>query len=182
MRIRQVWDLVSAIIEMPGSALVDSLRVTVAKAVFPMRVFSWINLKSDSIQFHGAPPPELRCHSRPGRDVIAWATIDARVPSTSDHTGLAKSGRANFAELEQQLRFGMDYGYAFSEFLDELYLFRRPNFFAQALSGYFSAGQRAFLAATAAYLSNRFGLPVPDWVHRPEFVLAEEWDPGRQPR
>jgi hypothetical protein len=91
-------------------------------------------------------------------------------------------GRANFAELEQQLRFGMDYGYAFSEFLDELYLFRRPNFFAQALSGYFSAGQRAFLAATAAYLSNRFGLPVPDWVHRPEFVLAEEWDPGRQPR
>jgi hypothetical protein len=40
----------------------------------------------------------------------------------------------------------------------------------------FDRWQRAFLAATAEYLSVRFKLPVPDWVHQPEFVLAEEWD------
>jgi hypothetical protein len=115
-----------------------------------------------------------RIHAR--GDALAWATIDRRVPA-SGPMGLGATGRAaNFTQLEEVLRRGTEYGYAFSEFLDEFYCFRRAEIFAEPPSDYFNLKQRAFFAALAEYMSIRLHLAVPDWVHASEFTLAEVWD------
>jgi hypothetical protein len=67
-----------------------------------------------------------------------------------------RAGAGNFAELEQVLRCGVNDGYAFSEFLDEFYCYRQAAFFVQPPSDYFNPKQRAFFAALAEYMSNRF--------------------------
>jgi hypothetical protein len=110
-------------------------------------------------------------------DGIAWKIIDDRVPSTSDHIGLACSAQpANYAELEQAVRGGQDYEDAFDGFLRQMYFFKRVSLFEYPPSNFFPARERAFLAAVAEYFSLRFRLPVPPWVHEPEYTLTEEWD------
>lgn len=37
--------------------------------------------------------------------------------------------------------------------------------------------RRALLAGVAEYLSERYGLPVPEWVKEPEYFLDDMWDP-----
>ena len=40
----------------------------------------------------------------------------------------------------------------------------------------FSPQRRALLAGVAEYLSERYGLPVPEWVKEPEYFLDDMWD------
>src|ERR1700733_14706557 len=71
---------------------------------------------------------------------------------------------------------GDEFGYAFAHFLDEFYLFRRPSFFAKEPPASFRPKDRAFLAATAEYLSREFGWEPPAWTAKPEYHLDEEGD------
>jgi hypothetical protein len=122
------------------------------------------------------PRPNISA-TRERLDAIAWATIDARAPHPGPPGGLARGGRAcTFAELEEAVRGGQDYGFAESHFLDEMYLYRQASFFAQPPSHFLSPQRRAYLAAMAEYFSVRFRLPLPEWVHEPQYTLHPEWD------
>jgi hypothetical protein len=67
--------------------------------------------------------------------------------------------------------------FAFHNFLDEFYYFKRPSFFRLEPPKEFSPQQRALLAATAEYLCRRFDLRCPKWTQKPEYVLKQEWNP-----
>lgn len=111
-------------------------------------------------------------------DALVWNAIRTRPLPKHSNIGLAYSRRpGDFEELGTAvLERGEDYGYAFAHFLDEFYLFRRPSFFAKKPPEEFGPRRRAFLAATAEYLSHQFGWEPPAWVNEPEYFLAEEWD------
>jgi hypothetical protein len=112
-------------------------------------------------------------------DDMAWHQILTRpVPSgkLANHYGLAHSGRpASFTELEQVLRAGADFTSAWCNFLDEFYLYRRPEFFEAEPSLSFDAKTRAWFAGVVEYLCGRFGLPVPQWTGKPDYFLHEYW-------
>jgi len=117
-----------------------------------------------------------RIHAR--NDALVWKAIRTRPLPKHANIGLAYSRRpGDFEELGVAVNErGEDYGYAFAHFLDEFYLFRRPSFFAKEPPASFSPKRRAFLAATAEYVSREFGREAPAWTSKPEYFLAEEWD------
>jgi len=61
--------------------------------------------------------------------------------------------------------------------LDEFYHHRTAEFFTQEPGVEFPRPTRALLAATAEFLSLEFGLPVPQWVSKPDFTLPVLHDP-----
>jgi hypothetical protein len=117
-----------------------------------------------------------KIHAR--NDALVWKAIRTRPVPKHNNIGLAFSRRpGDFAELAIAVfQRGDEFGYAFAHFLDEFYLFRRPNFFEKEPPASFSAKERAFLAATAEYLSREFQWEPPAWTEKPEYFLPEEWD------
>lgn len=114
-------------------------------------------------------------------DKQAWAVLAERTPFTGKPEGFERSGRpANFAELAVAIEEYGSYSHAWSEFLHEFYRYKIPDFFAVEPPAHFSPGRRALLAAVAEALCTRFGLPVPAWVQKPEYTLAEPWDPNAE--
>lgn len=112
-------------------------------------------------------------------DKIAWHTIHtASVVRDEEPSGYAKSKRpANYTEFGQMIKDTGDDDLAFSEFLHEFYRFRTASFFAERPPEFLSPSWRALLAGTAEFLSEEFNLPVPEWVHEPQYTLPEAWDP-----
>lgn len=107
-------------------------------------------------------------------DAIAWKTIHDREPHGKP---LKNRGKAtNFAELEAFVREGRPYDLAFPEFLDYFYYYKSAEFFEVEPSDFFTIETRAFLAGTTEFLCKDFDLPVPDWVYKPEYFLAEPHD------
>lgn len=109
---------------------------------------------------------------------MVWNAIRTRPLPKHSNIGLKFSRRpGDFEELAIAVfERDDDYGYAFAHFLDEFYLFRRPSFFAKEPPPSFNPKDRAFLAATAEYLSREFGWEAPAWTSKSEYFLAEEWD------
>lgn len=70
----------------------------------------------------------------------------------------------------------IDHELAWSEFLHEFFRYKQASFFAVPPPRTFSPQRRALLAGVAEYLSERYSLPVPDWVHDPQYTLPELWD------
>jgi len=106
---------------------------------------------------------------------IAWETIDRLPQSSVQSAGLAQSGRPkSFQELEEQVRMGIDFGWALSMFLHEFYQHRDPSFFSEPPSRQLSDINRVALAGTAEYLCHRFGYDVPAWTEAPEYFLESE--------
>ncbi len=111
-------------------------------------------------------------------DALVWKAIRTRPLPKHSNIGLKFSRRpGDFEELAIAVfERGDDFGYAFSHFCDEFFLFRRSSFFAKESPLSFNPHDRAFLAATAEYLSREFGWEAPTWVNKPEYFLPEEWD------
>lgn len=115
--------------------------------------------------------------SRSDLDQIAWEVMDRTAGRTTPPVGLAASGRpANYAELAELVEH-KDYEFAWSEFLHEFFRYKQPGFFAVPPPRSFSPQRRALLAGVAEYLSERYRLPVPEWVHEAQYTLPEIWDP-----
>jgi hypothetical protein len=112
-------------------------------------------------------------------DKLAWEIIESRpIPQgeLAEHFGLAKSGRAaSFLEVEQAIRDGSDFHIEFPQFLDEFYLFKRAEFFADEPRDYFDRRTRAWFAGVVEYLCRRFKLAVPNWIEKPEYFLPQPW-------
>lgn len=114
-------------------------------------------------------------------DQKCWAILAARTPFAGKPEGFMHSGHpANFRELADAEESYGDYGHAWSEFLHEFYRYKTVDFLAVEPPAQFSPGRRALLAGVADALSIRFGLPVPEWTQRPEYTLAEPWDPSAE--
>lgn len=112
---------------------------------------------------------------------IAWHSIRTARVQPSPPKGLALSGRPkNYTEMAEMIAEGATLERAWGEFLHEFYDHRTVDFFLDPPSRMFSPGRRAILAGAAEYLSIEFGLPVPAWVHDPEYVLPELWDPWEE--
>jgi len=102
-----------------------------------------------------------RVHAR--NDALVWQAIRSRPLPKHANIGLKFSRRpGDFEELGVAvLERGEDYGYAFAHLLDEFWLFRQPRFFEKEPPLAFGSQRRAFLAATAEYLSREFGWEPP---------------------
>jgi hypothetical protein len=65
-------------------------------------------------------------------DKLAWQTIKTATIDPAAPDGLTVSGRPkNYAELGQMLALGVDFEFAWSEFLHEFYRRRTAEFFAE---------------------------------------------------
>jgi len=105
-------------------------------------------------------------------DKLAWKIIKDRKTAPDEY------GPKNYAELEAWVRKGISLeDYASPRLLDYFYQTRDPKTFELEPSTFFTPQYRAFLAGVAEYLTRDFGFPVPEWVERPEFFLADYWDP-----
>lgn len=143
------------------------------------RLFDRVELEAPLDRLIRVPrrrPDFARIHAR--NDALVWKGIRTRPVPKHGNIGLRYSRRpGDFEELSVAVfQRGEEYGYAFSHFLDEFYLFRRRSFFAKEPPADFDRRDRAFLAATAEYLCREFSWDPPDWVNSPEFFLDEEWD------
>jgi hypothetical protein len=111
-------------------------------------------------------------------DQLAWAIIEEQTPRKGLPPGYAASGRpSNFQELADMIAATGDFELAWSEFCHEFYRYKSASFFAVEPPKSFSPERRAMLAGVAEYLSDRFGLPVPEWTSHREFFLDHVWDP-----
>lgn len=117
--------------------------------------------------------------TRADLDQTAWRTIhQASVVRDRQPAGYAASFRpANYKELGQKITDTGDFELSWSEFLHEFYRFRTASFFVQRPPAFLSPGWQALLAGAAEFLSEEFGLPVPEWVNDPQYTLPEPWDP-----
>jgi hypothetical protein len=114
-------------------------------------------------------------------DQQCWSILAARTPFPGKPQGFERSGRpANFHELALAVEAYEDFDHAWSEFLHEFYRYKTTDFFAVEPPVQFPPGRRALLAAVAEALSIRFDLPVPEWTQKPEYTLAEPWDPNAE--
>lgn len=108
-------------------------------------------------------------------DAIAWKSIHDRKPRSGPPEGRDRAN--NYRELETLVREGKrPYDLAFLEFLDNFYSYKSVDFFEAEPSDFFTLEVRAFLAATTEFLCKDFNLPVPDWVFKPEYILAKPYD------
>ena len=114
-------------------------------------------------------------------DQQAWSVLAFRTPFSGKPKGFECSGcPANFVELAEAEEAYGNFEHAWSEFLHEFYRHKAADFFAFEPPVQFSVGRRALLAGVAEALSIRFGLPVPAWVQKPEYMLREPWDPSAE--
>jgi len=119
-----------------------------------------------------------RLMNRQQLDKIAWETIHARPLPKGKPRGVAYVNRpANYKELADLIAMGVESEIAWSEFLHEFVLYRQVGFFAYPPPDSFSPEYGALLAGAAEFLCQEFDLPVPIWVHYPQFTLDELWEP-----
>jgi len=104
-------------------------------------------------------------------DQIVWKSIHERPLPKGNPRGLT-----NYLDLAQLVATGEDWETAWSAFLHEFMLFRQASFFQYPPPESFSRGYRAMLAGTAEVLCDEFQLPVPLWVHEPQYIMPELWD------
>lgn len=112
-------------------------------------------------------------------DQIAWEQIKERKPRPwlPGWQRVTQGRPRSFAEFEQFLQTSSHFDMVFDSFLDEFYFYKVADFFAHEPPTSLSPQQRAWLAATADFLSSEFELPHPAWVDKPEYTLSEWYDP-----
>jgi hypothetical protein len=63
--------------------------------------------------------------------------------------------------------------------MHEFCRYKIASFFSEEPPPNMSPGFRGWLAGVAELMCLEFDLkPIPEWISRPEFFLAEEFDPG----
>ncbi len=113
---------------------------------------------------------------RDDMDRTAWETMDKTAGRTTPPPGLAGSGRpANYASLPNSLSARTTSLHGRNSFTSS-FRYKQPGFFAVPPPLSSGPPRRALLARVAEYLSDRYSLPVPDWVHVAAFTLPELLD------
>jgi len=108
-------------------------------------------------------------------DELAWRTIHSRQPLP---IAKAAGKRAlDYASLDAQLRAGVAFEHAWSNFLHAFYDFRVASFFMYPSPPSLSPQWQALLAGAAEWLSSEFGLPHPAWTDESKYFLDTPWDP-----
>lgn len=111
-------------------------------------------------------------------DKLAWRTIRAHPLPSGKPQGVAYSNRPrNFPELVDLIDMIDDFELAWGEFLHEFMRYRSVSFFATPPPENCMSGFKALLAGTAEVLCDEFNLAVPFWVHLPEYISPELYDP-----
>jgi hypothetical protein len=108
-------------------------------------------------------------------DAIAWKSIRSRAPIPLSKAGSERA--LDYVSLDKQLRAGVSFTYAWSNFLHAFYAHRTASFFAHPSPSYLSPRYQALLAGAAEFLSAEFELPHPEWVDSPKYFLDMPWDP-----
>ncbi len=108
--------------------------------------------------------------------------MDQKVPSSGPPAGLASSGRPSnyeeLAELSERCDPELAWSLGVSSCTSSSATSRRASSpCRRRVTSARIAAPYALLAGVAEYLSERYGLPVPEWVHEPENTLSELWDP-----
>ena len=105
------------------------------------------------------------------------ADLRRKRKNTAPPLGYKKTGRpANYRELGELLAAGVEFEFAWGDFLHEFYAHQMPELFLEPSPEILSPEYRAQLAGAAEFLSIEFELPMPLWISRPEFFLDHEWD------
>jgi hypothetical protein len=107
-------------------------------------------------------------------DKVAWLSIRSRAPIPISKAGSARP--LDYASLDAQLRDGVSFEYAWSNFLHAFYAYRTASFFAHPSPSYLSPRYQSLLAGVAEYLSAEFELPYPASVASPQYFLDTPWD------
>lgn len=111
-------------------------------------------------------------------DKLAWQAIHAHPRPSGKPRGVAYTNRPrNYRELGDLVEMGVEWEIAWGEFLHEFMLYRSVSFFVEPPPESFPVEYQAMLAGTAEVLCDEFNLPVPVWVHYPQYTLPELWDP-----
>jgi hypothetical protein len=111
--------------------------------------------------------------TRKAMDEIAWKAIKAKQVSAE-----RDPYRPNdYREIGEYLRAGGDWELIWGDFLHNFYAHRQAWFFEYPPPTELDHKTQALLAGVAEWLSAEFGLPHPAWADRPQYFLAETWDP-----
>jgi hypothetical protein len=70
--------------------------------------------------------------------------------------------------------------HALSSFLTTCFTYKQPSFFEKRPPASLAIERQAYLAGATEVLCARFDLPVPAWVHDPDLVLPQLWDPNER--
>jgi hypothetical protein len=114
--------------------------------------------------------------TRGQQDELAWQILYRTPPIPIER---ARGGRPmDYQELDAQLRDGVAFEHAWSNFLHAFFAHRTASFFVYPSPPSLSPRWQALLAGAAEWLSVEFNLlPVPQWTSESKYFLPEPWDP-----
>lgn len=136
------------------------------------RVFDWylegtLRERINRIRKKGATRQEL--------DAIVWKTMADAPRSKGPWRASPWAGRwpQTFAEIGRAMQAGCDWEDAWSGWGHGFVFTKDPRCLAQEPPSWFRPGRRAMLAGAAEFFAKLYDLPIPGWVEKPEYFLAE---------